>query len=253
MDIKFVSKAIEKFIHSINNANNDEVEKIGNSITNWGFKRGSAYFVNESDLKKGQIIFTDFGLNYKPEMAYRHPSVIMKVKNHMCTVHPCTSNNSKVSKAYHPIYNPRGSRSYYLLKAGEGGLSKDTAVILGQILTISVGRIIQIYDINGLDSTVFANVCKESFKMNYEYQHHQMERLEKENSILKMQINAKIDKVEFSKNGLIPYETLVEYKNGTLCYNKISTEECGENEVIFYLKDNYGQKSDTVSIIIKII
>lgn len=197
MDIKFISRAIEKFINSINNANNDEAEKIGTSITNWGFKREAAYFGNENDLKKGQIIYTDFGLNYKPEMAYNHPSIIIKVKNHMCTVHPCTSNPSKVSKAYHPVFNPKGSKSYYLLKAGEGGLLRDTAVILGQIHTVSVGKIIQIYDTRGLESAVFADICKESFKINYEYQHHQMEKLKKENSLLKMQIYAKRNKVEF--------------------------------------------------------
>lgn len=68
----------------------------------------------------------------------------------------------------------------------------------------------------------------------------------------KMQIYAKRNKVEFFKYDLIPYETLVEYKNGTLCYNRISTEECGVNEVKFYLEDDYGQKSKEISIIIEI-
>lgn len=252
MDLKFISKAIEKFISTINRSTDDEAKKISTSINTWQMKRSNAYFVNENSLKKGQIVYTDFGMNYKPEMAYLHPAIILKYKNHMCVVHPCTSNPNKVARAFHPKDNPNGSSDYYLLKANEGGLDKDTAVILNQIQTISVARIAKIYDLNGVGTVIFSEICNRSFKVNYEYQFNQMSSLKKKKSQLEMKISAKNPYYECRKNDVISYQDLVYFENGILCYDEVCTSEIGEKEVVLYLEDEYKQQSEHVKVIINI-
>ncbi len=152
------------------------------SNTNWITRKNRTSFNHENDLAPRRIIFMDFGHRYSPELAYTHPALIIGKKNNFLLVLPISSSPSKVSVAYHPTINPNGNKKYYLLKSGEGGLTLDSVVILTEILTISYGRIISLYSLNGINQSDYINIRKMSFANTFPNESRKMYNLEKENN-----------------------------------------------------------------------
>lgn len=235
-----LGKLIGKFIIKVQNYSNIEQGSISDYLKLWISNKNSTYFCDENKLKTKQIIFVDFGLSQTPEMGYSHPALIIAIKNHNCTVIPCTSNLSKVNIAYHPIKNSKGTKTYYLLCAGNGGLSKNTAVDISQIRTISFSRIIKIFDTKGIDSTDYQHITELSFHHHFNYYQMKIKNLNKENSKLQMKLilinfNKEYDFISLNeiKRNLSSSFQLKESKPIKVRENKF--------EITFTLTDEYNQ------------
>ncbi|MGD9570029.1 MAG: type II toxin-antitoxin system PemK/MazF family toxin [Sedimentibacter sp.] len=90
----------------------------------------------------GDIFNVDFGINYEPEMSYNHPALILEVVGDLVLVVPTSTSPSKLSNAYHPKNNPSGCWYYYEVSKSDGFAEKCT-LILGNVCTISQGRLLE--------------------------------------------------------------------------------------------------------------
>lgn len=116
------------------------------SMQNWIIRRNYTNYINKVDndntINIGEIFLADLGIAYKPEIAYKHPVIVIeKIKGYVLIV-PTTSSADTLASAYHPVDNPNGDKKYLKLKATEDGVEKDCVAILTHIKTISKGRLI---------------------------------------------------------------------------------------------------------------
>ena len=245
MPYKEVVKSQEKMLKEIYDSPN-EAEDIAKAIKAWSTRRKRTSC--SITPKKGEIIYVEFGLNYSGEMAYEHPAYVIKAKNSLCVVHPCTSNSSKVLTAYHPTDNPSGNKRMYKLKAGEGGLLKDTAILLNEIQTISYGRIIRTFSPTSLSNIIQDEIDKIDFAYYFQLLYHKTQTtinsISTNNSFLSMNnailsIENKIFSLKDGVENLKKTLGLTEYE----FHHNILSEENNTAEIEIFVTDKDGQES----------
>ncbi|MDC7291688.1 hypothetical protein NXH76_28345 [Blautia schinkii] len=117
-----------------------EMAMIISSINRWITQK---HYSNTKTYGIGKIVQLEWGTNFSPELSYRHPAVIIEEWTTSILVIPTTSTPSKVSSAYHPIYNPTGK--WYYRKVGvTEGFAHDCALILNNAKIVSKSRIISV-------------------------------------------------------------------------------------------------------------
>lgn len=93
--------------------------------------------------KIGDVYKIEFGLAYKPELAFEHRGIIIGKKDNLYYVVPITTLNSKIHiNSYHPTDNRTGNRKYFLMKAYDNDfLDHDSVIKCNDIKTVSYLRI----------------------------------------------------------------------------------------------------------------
>ena len=94
------------------------------------------------DIKVGDIFNIDFGINYEPEMSYNHPGLILEEVGDLILVVPTSTSSKKLQNAYHPIKNKNGNWYYYEVDKSDG-FAERCVLILGNVCTISKGRLLE--------------------------------------------------------------------------------------------------------------
>lgn len=117
-----------------------EMAMIISSLDRWVKKKAT---INKRTYKIGSIVQLDWGVNYSPELSYRHPAVIIEEWTNTALVIPTTSNASAVKDAYHPIDNPTGKWFYRKVGVSEG-FAHDCALIINNAKIVSKSRILSV-------------------------------------------------------------------------------------------------------------
>ena len=154
----------------------------------WNQRKSGLQFSEQSDLKSNQIIFVELGKSYSPELAYAHPCLLLNYNDRLCKILPITSSNSITSRAYHPVINPSGTKTYFLIPANTCALTKDSAVYVRQYKTISESRIIKYIDKNGLPIDMYKAIRDLAFKDCFDDFHYKIAMLQRDNIKLKDEI-----------------------------------------------------------------
>lgn len=117
-----------------------EMAMIISSLDRWVKKKAN---INKRTYKIGSIVQLDWGVNYSPELSYRHPAVIIEEWTNTALVIPTTSNASAVKDAYHPVDNPTGKWFYRKVGVSEG-FAHDCALIINNAKIVSKSRILSV-------------------------------------------------------------------------------------------------------------
>ena len=96
----------------------------------------------KEEIKVGDIFNIDFGINYEPEMSYNHPGLILEEIGDLVLVVPTSTSSKKLQNAYHPIKNKNGNWYYYEVDKNDG-FAERCVLILGNVCTISKGRLLE--------------------------------------------------------------------------------------------------------------
>lgn len=175
------SKILKNYLALINKMNNEletmcihELGLFSKSMHRWLSKKDLINVPDISPIAIGDICMIDWSINYKPELSYYHPAVILEEINNMYLVVP-TSTKSKVhSKAFHPNENPKGK--WYWRKVGVAdGFAEDCVLLLDNIKVISTTRIkskmgrltCALTDENGLYREIRKTIIKNAFRGEY--------------------------------------------------------------------------------------
>lgn len=113
---------------------------IVSSMNRWVTKKDIS---NGNTYGIGKIVQLDWGINYSPELSYKHPAVIVEEWKNSMLVVPTTSTAGKVSEAYHPIDNPEGKWYYRKVGVNEGFLH-ECALVLDNAKIMAKSRIISV-------------------------------------------------------------------------------------------------------------
>lgn len=142
---------------------------------------------NNLNVSVGDICMIDWNINYKPELSYVHPCLIVEDVNNMIFVIPVSASQDKLENAYHKVENPDGDQNYWKVNI-EDGFLKECVLFVSEAKVVSKSRIInKIGSINCdmLDEdSLFRNIRKYMIKtyFPYEVQKYQntIERLNEE-------------------------------------------------------------------------
>lgn len=96
----------------------------------------------KENIQVGDIFNVDFGINYEPEMSYNHPGLILEEIGDLVLVVPSSTSPTKLANAYHPIKNKNGYWYYYEVDNSDG-FAERCVLILGNVCTISKGRLLE--------------------------------------------------------------------------------------------------------------
>ena len=96
----------------------------------------------KEEIKVGDIFNIDFGINYEPEMSYNHPGLILEEVGDLVLAVPTSTSSKKLQNAYHPIKNKNGHWYYYEVDKSDG-FAERCVLILGNVCTISKGRLLE--------------------------------------------------------------------------------------------------------------
>lgn len=174
------SKILKNYLALQNKMNNNlenmcvhELGLFSKSMHRWLTKKDD---INAPDdtVTIGDICMIDWSINYKPELSYYHPAVVLEEINNMFLVVPTSSKPKAISRAYHPIDNPTGK--WYWRKVGiSDGFSEECLLLMDNIKVISKTRIMKkmgsltcsLTDENGLFREIRRSIIKNAFRGEY--------------------------------------------------------------------------------------
>jgi hypothetical protein len=110
------------------------------SLDTWLNKRNKNNKCDE-DVKIGDIFMIDWNINYKPELSYFHPGLIIGLSNEMVLVIPTSSKEKTIDQAYHPIINSTGD--WFNRKVDKSdGFDEECVLLLDNLKSISKTRLL---------------------------------------------------------------------------------------------------------------
>lgn len=129
-------------------------------------------WANKKSFSKGLILYCDFGSNYRNEIAYQHPCVVISQTTYKLFVVPTSSGRlNKAFKSDGDIYDE------YVEGNTADGFSKRCCLLLNDAQWISKSRIINDYNskqkvssafIQNVEEKLFKLIMKEKFR-NFNY------------------------------------------------------------------------------------
>lgn len=189
MEYKQLLIALSNFSKAIATNKNFDKKNINQIITSINSWRNSFKTPRISKYKVGDIHRIEFGLAYKPEMAFEHRAIIIGKKDSLYYVVPITSKNPTIHKnPYHPIHNIDGDTKYFLLKASEYNfLDHDSVIKCNNIKTVSYLRVKT--KVGHIDPNLLNAVKNITFKNTFPTIDYDYNKLIEENKMLKIQID----------------------------------------------------------------
>ena len=174
------SKILKNYLALQNKMNNGlenmcihEMGLFSKSIHRWLTKKDDIN-VPDDVVALGDICMIDWSVNYKPELSYYHPAVVLEEVNNMFLVVPTSSKPKAILKAYHPEDNPTGK--WYWRKVGiSDGFSEECLLLMDNIKVISKTRIMKkmgsltcsLTDEDGLFREIRRSIIKNAFRGEY--------------------------------------------------------------------------------------
>lgn len=108
-------------------------------------------------IKKGDVVFADFGEAYMCEVGYQHLAIVLNISGGKALIVPMSSNMNTVMNAYDEITNPQGNRQLMRIKDCPY-LEKESVLFLNDIKYISTARIIDVKGNIDVNSVLFRNI-----------------------------------------------------------------------------------------------
>lgn len=201
------SLVLNQFLNALSNfmvkgqeLNEDELAMLTISLQTWLNRKDNIDANFNFDL--GDIVYTDLGINYRGELAYGHPVIIIEKVGNMVVVVPVTTGNHKIEEAYHPVDNIDGNKYYRKVNKNEDNFEDTCVIILSNVMTISAGRLLKKHDslkesISNPDS-LFVEIKNKIFEYYLPKYFIQNKKLEDDNNKLRLELtekNATIEKV----------------------------------------------------------
>lgn len=189
--LKIIHNLIDYLIHIHNN--NLKV-KILSALNHYTANKHTGFDYSVS-YRVGDVCWIEFGDNLTPEMALNHMGIIFRKENNQTYfVLPITTpknSNSLHRNAYHPIINPSGNKRFRRLLQSECTfLAHDSLVKCMEPKLISVKRIISKVGIIQTNSELYKDIVNCTFSYLFAEQSYNFQNVQKENSLLKMTIEA---------------------------------------------------------------
>lgn len=162
-----------KMNENLQDMNMHEMGLFCKSMHKWLRDKNKINELNEK-ISVGDICMIDWSVNYKPELSYYHPAIVLEEVNNMFLVVPTSSKPQSISKAYHPQDNPKGK--WYWRKVNKNdGFSEECLVLLDNLKVISKTRIMckmgrlscELTDEDGLFRELRRSIIKNMFKGEY--------------------------------------------------------------------------------------
>lgn len=139
--------------------------------------------------KTGEVYRIEFGLAYKPELAFEHRGIIIGKKDNLYYVVPITTVNEKIHNNPYHIDNPTGDIRYFLLKAFECDfLDHDSVIKCNDIKTVSYLRIKQ--KVGSIPNPLLYAIKRVTLKNVFPTIDYDYNVLKDENKKLKAEIDA---------------------------------------------------------------
>lgn len=238
-------KSLGKLLTVLSSTNEIQPDRAAQSYDHYmtALKSGYRY---ASRYRKWDVCWIQWGNNLKPEMSYKHMGIVFKVDNKMVYAFPITSisQNQRLQDAYHPVDNPDGNKMFYRMNATDFSfLAHDSAIKLRELKCVSVKRIISKCGSIAADSFLTHDLTDFTLDFLFHEKFNEIERLRKQNSFLKMEIEASkvLDVYSIQKisdlNSLIKIDTTMYTLLMGIPVLKCSTQY----EVAIKLIDEYNQ------------
>lgn len=184
-------RALARLISALSRTPEIDIRKAANAYSYYASKITSGFDYSIS-YNVGDVCWIEFGNNFKPEMSYKHMGIIIRKFDKMYFVIPITTislNNNLMATAYHPLDNPTGNDSYYKLKASDFSfLQHDSVLKISEVKGVSVKRIKS--RCSSIEQTDLQLIEKRVLARYFPWADIKIKNLEKENSLLKMTIEA---------------------------------------------------------------
>lgn len=189
--LKIIYDLIDYLIH-IRNSNLKV--KVLSSLNHYTKNKHTGFDYSIS-YKLGDVCWIEFGDNLAPEMALNHMGIVFRKENNQTYfVLPITTpknSNSLHRNAYHPIINPFGNKRFRRLLQSECSfLAHDSVVKCMEPKLISVKRIISKAGSIQPNSELYKDIVECTFSYLFAEQSYNFQNIKKENSLLKMTIEA---------------------------------------------------------------
>ncbi len=207
MEYKNLLIALSNFSKSIaTNSSFDKknIDQITTSINSWKNSHRKTIIYK---YKIGKVYKIDFGLAYKPELAYEHMGIIISKKDNLYYVVPITTLNKEIYKnPYHYMDNPQGNSRYFLLKSSECDfLDHDSIAKCNDVKTVSYLRIKK--EVGIISNTLLQEIIKMTFNNIFPTISYNYNLLIEENKKLNNEIDLLKLKIEHIYDCLEEYET----------------------------------------------
>lgn len=243
--LKVIYNLIDYLIHIRDNGLKIKViSALKHYITNkhTGFDYSISY-------KVGDVCWIEFGDNLTPEMALNHMGIIFRKENNQTYfVLPITtpkSGNSLHINAYHPVINPSGNKRFRRLIQSECGfLAHDSVVKCMEPKLISVKRIISKIGTIQTDSELYKDIVNCTFSYLFAEQSYNLQNIKKENSLLKMTIEASEILDVYNVTSITDLNNLIGINTDmyTFSIGTPISKNSTQYEVEVKLTDKYNQK-----------
>lgn len=244
-------RALAKLITALSRTGEIDINKAANAYSYYASKITSGFDYSIS-YNVGDVCWIEFGNNFKPEMSYKHMGIIIRKFDKMYFVIPITTispDNNLMATAYHPLDNPTGNNSYYKLKTSEFSfLQHDSVLKMSEVKGVSIKRIksrcssIRQSDLQSIEKRVLARY--------FPWADIKIKNLEKENSLLKMTVEASKILDVYKVSTISDLDSLIDIDRTiyTLLIGIPSLKDPAQYEVEIKLIDKYNQE---ISKIIK--
>lgn len=194
---------LSNLIYAGDSLSESEMAMIVHSLDRWIKKKT---FIANKPITVGSVVQLDWGINYSPELSYKHPALIIEEWTNTVLAIPTTSNTLDVANAYHPVENPSGK--WYYRKVGTAeGFAHDCALIINNAKIVSKSRILSVSGTISGDiskpENVFREVRSTIIKNFFSKEWIEHKKLEE----------AYINEVEKNKQLQQQYNTLIEEYN----------------------------------------
>ena len=220
------SKILKNYLALLNKMNNNletmcihELGLFSKSMHRWLTKKDLINVPEDSPIAIGDICMIDWSVNYKPELSYYHPAVILEKINNMYLVVPTSSKPNAIPKAYHPVDNPNGKWYWRKVEVSDG-FSEECILLMDNIKVISQTRIMKkmgklacsLTDENGLYREIRRNIIKNAFRGEYKKYESLLEhskKLEEENAVFAQKMKELEDRNTFLEQKVAELEKSV--------------------------------------------
>jgi len=148
---------LSNLIYASERLSESEMAMIIGSLNRWVTRKDVS---SGRSIGIGKIVQMEWGINFSPELSYKHPAVVMEEWKNTVLVIPTTSTPAKVADAFHPTENPGGKWFYRKVGTAEG-FAHDCALILNNAKIMSKARITSVSGCITGDLSDESNVFRE--------------------------------------------------------------------------------------------
>lgn len=210
--IKAIKEISDYWFYHSNGYNQSVVKKSMKSIEFIASQIHSGFNYN-LNYRPGDFVWIEHGHNPKPELSFEHLGIIYMKQNHMYYVLPITTpkqHNHLHMDAYHKIDNPNGNKQFVLIKQQDFPfLNHDSVVKTSELKALSEKRLKNVIGHINLQDAKIKDIIDITHKFYFPTYDYKENVLQKENSLLKMQLFLSNLKNNYLVNSLDELESVL--------------------------------------------